>query len=248
MEEINQAAKAALPANGNMAPVPAPAPANASLSPEQQKFVNKWSFGAFSLSFIYFFASGLIKQGLLLLIPFYNIYVYFKGIVKGRKMSWEKGEWKDFDTFQRRQKLLDRIGLVMIIFMVVFFTAISFFVLGALKAPTQAADNFMDDLVAGQVQSAYNLTSSKLQASATADEFQQMVSSDSSGLSQIQSYKFSSRSSEDSNGTSKAVMVGTETLKDGRTTPLEVDLVQENGAWKIGYLATGSDVSNSPEQ
>jgi uncharacterized protein YpmB len=226
--------------------VAVPAPQN--INNDQEKFINRWSFGAFSLSIIYFFASGLIKQGLFMFIPFYNIYIWIKGIVKGRKMSWEKGEWKDFETFKKRQKMLDRIGIVLVIIFVVFFALILFFVSSSLSAPTKTANNFMDDLAAGQVQSAYDLTSSKLHSSASADEFRQLMSDESSGLSQIQSYGFNYRSAENKDGISEAVMSGSLTLKDGRTTPLEVDLAKENGVWKVAYVATGSDASNPSSQ
>lgn len=97
-----------------------PAQASKSLTPEQAAFVKRGSFGAFSLGIIYFLASGLMIDALLTLVPFVNLYIWIRGIISGRKMSWEKATWTDFTTYQKRQKLLDKIGIVVLIVSFVF--------------------------------------------------------------------------------------------------------------------------------
>ncbi len=92
-----------------------PAPAAKTVTPEQAAFIGRGSFGAFSLGLIYFLASGLMIDALLSLVPIVNLYIWIRGIIRGRKMSWEKGQWADFTTYQNRQKLLDKIGIVVLI-------------------------------------------------------------------------------------------------------------------------------------
>lgn len=82
------------------------------LTPEQQAFVRQWSLGALLIPQIYFFAVNSVRDGFLLFIPFYNVYVWLRGAVHGRQRSWDTGEWKSFASFEKRQRLMDKAGLI----------------------------------------------------------------------------------------------------------------------------------------
>ncbi len=39
----------------------------------------------------------------------------------GRRLSWKVGGWNNFDEFKQRQKLMDRIGIVWILFLILVY-------------------------------------------------------------------------------------------------------------------------------
>jgi len=100
--------------------------------------------------------------------------------------------------------MLDRIGIVLVIIFVVFFALILFFVSSSLSAPTKTANNFMDDLAAGKCKVLMIWPPVNYILRLVADEFRQLMSDESSGLSQIQSYGFNYRSAENKDGISEA--------------------------------------------
>jgi hypothetical protein len=58
-------------------------------------------------------ASGLYREFWLFFIPFYNIYLFFKLIINGRKMAWEKNP-KDYDNFYSHQKSLSKVAKILL--------------------------------------------------------------------------------------------------------------------------------------
>ncbi len=86
---------------------------------DQDTFVNKWSWGGFFLHWIYFIASRAPKKAFLYflgsLVPILNIYLWIKTGLKGRKITWETGKWLNFEDYRKRQKLLDKIGVIVIV-------------------------------------------------------------------------------------------------------------------------------------
>lgn len=90
---------------------------------DQQAFINRWSWGGFGLGWLYFMASRMYKTGFLyllgLFIPILNIYLSIKSGFRGRKMTWESGKWADFGAYQKRQKLLDTIAIILIVISII---------------------------------------------------------------------------------------------------------------------------------
>ena len=82
------------------------------ITPEQAQYLQKFSVGALTLGIFYAFGSSLVKEGFLMLIPFYNIYLWIKLMFRGRRLSFERGSWPSFEAFKQRQRLLDRVGVV----------------------------------------------------------------------------------------------------------------------------------------
>src|SRR3989344_4618612 len=84
------------------------------LSDEGKKYINRWSWGATFFGFWWALFSKIPVYSLLYLIPIANLFFIFYFGKKGRRLSWEKGKWKSFNDFKRRQKVLDRIGIFVI--------------------------------------------------------------------------------------------------------------------------------------
>lgn len=89
------------------------------LSEEQNNFINKATFAGL-LGPMYALASGMYREFWLFFIPFYNIYLLFKLIIKGRQMAWEKSE-KNYERFQFHQKKLSQIAKILLGIMICFY-------------------------------------------------------------------------------------------------------------------------------
>ncbi len=85
----------------------------------QEDFIRRWSWGGFLLYFLYFLGSRNYKRAFLYFlgatVPFLGIYLWIKSGLRGRKLVWGSGKWQDFESYRRRQVLLDRIGLVLLV-------------------------------------------------------------------------------------------------------------------------------------
>lgn len=97
------------------------------LTSEQETFLNHISWGLLFLGWLHLLGSNLTKRALLMFIPIYGIYIYITGIFRARRMSWETGLWKDFASFEKQQRLLDKIGIIWasIVFVSIVFTIVS---------------------------------------------------------------------------------------------------------------------------
>lgn len=89
------------------------------LTPEQIQFASGWSWGAFFSTPIWALGNKLYLWTLLSLLPLVNIYAWIKLSIDGRKMSWEEGNWSDFDQFKQRQKIVAIIIVVVTILYVI---------------------------------------------------------------------------------------------------------------------------------
>lgn len=89
------------------------------LSIEQIKFICNWSMGAFFGQPIWSFGNKLYLWGLGSFIPLFNIYVWIKVCISGRQMAWEKGGWKSFEQFKKRQTIVAWIIVAIVILSVV---------------------------------------------------------------------------------------------------------------------------------
>ena len=90
----------------------------------------------------------------------------------------------------------------------------------------------------GDIKAAYELTSKDFQKATSLERFTAFVKSYPS-LSQNKGHTFSTRSIENNIGTVK----GTLTARDGAVTPVEYQLVKEQGEWRILFIklrATGT--------
>ncbi|MDD5566784.1 MAG: hypothetical protein PHH01_01170 [Patescibacteria group bacterium] len=200
-------------------------------APEEQKFINRPSFGAFSLGWIYFLATGLVKDGLLMFVPVYNVYIWIRGIINGRKMSWAKGEWRDFATFKKRQKLLDRIGLVFLVIWLALMVIIFVTVFAATRTQVKVGDQFMHDLAAGQVEQAYNGTTDEFKNVGTLEEFQEFVNFYPK-LSELDKVNFS----EVSVVGNETALIGVWTTKTDEKFNVDMTLIKVNDVWKVNTL------------
>ena len=83
------------------------------------KMVHKWSWGGFTLSWIYL--AGMSGGWLILLflilnfIPIVNLIGAIYLGIEGRKIAWERRKWKDNEEFEIVQQKWDAWGIVIII-------------------------------------------------------------------------------------------------------------------------------------
>lgn len=96
-----------------------------------EEFIQKWSWGGFFLIWIYFLANSMYKKAFLYFIgyfiPLFNIYLAIKSGLRGRKMVWESGQWSDFESYKKRQSILDKIGIGLVLLSFLFGIIGSFF-------------------------------------------------------------------------------------------------------------------------
>lgn len=89
------------------------------LNESDAEYVRAWSWGGFFLTWLYFFASRHAKYGILFLlgsfVPVLNIVLWFIAGKHGRRFVWATGAWGDMETFKDRQRLLDKIGWILVI-------------------------------------------------------------------------------------------------------------------------------------
>lgn len=85
-------------------------PVYAGLTTEQIEYISKWSWGAFLGGIIWPLGNGLWLWALLRIIPLVGLYAWIKMSLSGRQMSWEKGGWKSFDQFKKRQQIVAAVA------------------------------------------------------------------------------------------------------------------------------------------
>lgn len=97
------------------------------------------------MPFVWYLANGFIGRAFLLFIPFYNLYLWIKGSLHGRQMSWERGDWKSFATYKRRQVLIDRFAVWFVIVVVLLSGGlIGVGIILEAHSPSQTLDNVTD--------------------------------------------------------------------------------------------------------
>jgi hypothetical protein len=198
------------------------------LTPEQEKFLKKWSWGALVMPTIYFLISGLMKEALFTFIPFLNIYIWIKGIVSGRRMSWERGEWKSFEVFQKRQKVTDWIGVVFLA-LVLAASIIPIFLALFLTSPAvTSADMFFREVAAGRVEEAYRSASPGFREVAPLEDFESFVE-ENAFMKRYADYSFASRSFSGDTAT----LTGKIITENGEKYPVEVWLLRVDGVWRV---------------
>lgn len=85
-------------------------------SDQAKTYINKWSWGAFVYAPIYFAINGAFGKGALYFlgmgVPLLNLFLPFRAAVHGREVAWQNDTRKNFESFCKKQKILDRVGIV----------------------------------------------------------------------------------------------------------------------------------------
>lgn len=106
-----------------------PVSISSTVTTDQNTFINKWSWGGFLLYVVYFLGSRNYKRAFLYFlgsaVPIWDIYLWIKSGLRGRKLVWESAKWQDFESYYRRQKLLDKIGILLTL-TVILISIVSF--------------------------------------------------------------------------------------------------------------------------
>ena len=89
--------------------------------------VKGWNWGAFMYN-IFWGIGNKTYLPLLMLIPIFNIIWIFVVGFKGNEWAWQKGEYKDVETFKAVQATWNRAGLVQFIISFAVFVLYTVFV------------------------------------------------------------------------------------------------------------------------
>lgn len=81
--------------------------------------IKGWSWGAFMYN-IFWGIGNKTYLPLLCLIPIFNIVWVFVCGFKGNEWAWEKGDYKDVETFKAVQATWNRAGFVQFIISIIF--------------------------------------------------------------------------------------------------------------------------------
>jgi len=85
------------------------------LTTDEIYYIADWSWSAFFISPIWALGNKLYLYILGLFIPIFNIYIWLKLSAHGRKIAWEKNQWRDFQLFKKRQKIIMWTSVVLVI-------------------------------------------------------------------------------------------------------------------------------------
>lgn len=211
---------------------------SASLSTEQQAFVSAKSLGAALLNTVYFFAARLPREGFRTFIPIYNLYVWYQGIVRGRRMSWDQGNWESFAIFAKRQKLLDKIGIIAAAAFVVLFVGTWGTILAGLhyagvswstfSAPIAASEAFLTDVDEGDMQHAYDEATQDYRNRLTRGAYEQLYAADPV-LGHIASFSITERAG----GIEWAKTQGTITTDNGTEHVIRFITKKDGDMWRV---------------
>lgn len=89
--------------------------------------VKGWNWGAFMYN-IFWGIGNKTYLPLLMLIPIFNIVWIFVVGFKGNEWAWQKGDYKDVETFKAVQATWNRAGLVQFILSIAVFTLYVLFI------------------------------------------------------------------------------------------------------------------------
>ncbi len=116
------------------------------------------------------------------------------------------------------------IGILVFLAVVVVIVLIAF---RATSGVAKSADEFFSLIQAGKLEEAYNSAAKEFQASVSMDTFRQFL--EITTIDQFSRATWTTRSIENNIGK----LIGSIHTKDGGVVPIEVDLVKEEGKWKV---------------
>ncbi|APU70570.1 hypothetical protein LCR01_10080 [Companilactobacillus crustorum] len=99
------------------------------------KEIKGWNWGAFIYN-IFWGIGNKTYLPLLCLIPIFNIFWIFVVGFKGNTWAWQKGNYKDIETFKAVQATWNRAGLVQFIVSIVILVLYSFFIMTFISSLT----------------------------------------------------------------------------------------------------------------
>ncbi len=209
------------------------------LTPEQNEFINKATIAGL-LGPLYAIATGMYKQFWLCFVPFYNIYLIFKLVIKGRRMAWEKTD-KNYDAFCAQQKKLSKIAKILlgitagifIIQVAVLLGSISFFTGDGSFFGKDVASDFSQRIFTNKPIS--DITSPSFSLKQAYVDFQKDTRGAYEGVS------FKSFSRENNKSTLKGNIKFTNT-----SIPVCVHLLKFGENWKVADFSESCETNSDP--
>jgi len=89
--------------------------------------IRGWNWGAFMYN-VFWGIGNKTYLPLLCLIPVFNLFWMFVCGFKGNEWAWQKGDYKDIDTFKAVQATWNRAGLVQFIIFIVLMALYLLFI------------------------------------------------------------------------------------------------------------------------
>ncbi len=136
------------------------------------------------------------------------------------------------------------IGLVLLLIL----GAIIFWVFRLSAPMVTEGENFLNTLGSGSTQAAYAMTSATLRSGQTQEDFARTTKA--YGLDGFQSASWSNRKINNDRG----ILEGTARTKTGGSVPLTIEMILENGIWKVLSIkgpqvgaSTGPVIENEPD-
>ena len=115
------------------------------------------------------------------------------------------------------------IGVVLLL----IAAGLVFFVFGLTKPMVEEGEKFLATVGAGSTEAAYGMASATLRSTQSKEEFTKAVSG--LGLGGYQSASWSNRTINNDRG----VIEGTATTAGGGSVPLKIELIKEDGTWRV---------------
>lgn len=94
----------------------------------KERYLSKWSWSGFLIPFIWGFGNRLPLLGivffLMTFIPVINVlFLLVIGVylgLKGRRVAWDKGKFKNFEEFRERNNTIDNLSFALFLIGIVF--------------------------------------------------------------------------------------------------------------------------------
>ena len=199
---------------------------------------------------VYFLGSRNYKRAFLYFlgaaVPILDIYLWIKAGLRGRRLVWESGKWQDFESYRKRQKLLDKVGLVILLVSVLIWLAVfAFGYFNGVKTSDQAqipsanteANSSQDidrvRIILEDIRQGYITDNKALVIKHSSVETASLLSNDKKRDHPASSFTVNSVFESGAN-----VVANVTIVSDGETTTQELVFIKENNDWKFDISAT----------
>jgi TM2 domain-containing membrane protein YozV len=202
-------------------------------------FVLCFFFGSFG---IHRFYVGKIGTGILMLLTggglwFWTLYDIFSIVCK----NFTDSQGRTVDV--THNPTAPRNVVITVFCLVIVFFGLVFSIAGmSVRALASVGKDELAALRNGNIDQAYSYTSSEFHKGVSVDTFKKFVDSYPQLRNNVDS-TFTDMEYKNNNG----LITGTLTMKDGSTTPVEIELLKENDQWKINGInvkANGAQETN----
>lgn len=91
---------------------------------QQERYLRGPAIGALLWTQGWAFGARLYFWFILSLIPVVNFFVLVVLVFRGRRLSWQKGQWISWETFEKRMRFLTILSFIWIYLLIILFSII----------------------------------------------------------------------------------------------------------------------------